>query len=382
MKALVLGTSNSVMRGGWLSLTRTMAAQQGLHYDNQSIGALPSLYLAYRLQDLHLMDGVDRVVIDFCINDQIHLRSGIYDLDRAEGHYMAAFRQLSQSRMLSKTLVLIFTQQQLAVSGEPCPLIERLKILCARFGIKTLDAKALISEAAKVRGEDIGQAYRDPMHFAPPYQQLIGEEVLRRLRQRPARMIGLRVWANRRALRTIPIACIRSLKVGATTHSIENVGTSLARRDVMSLPHGSRATVSGGRWMLGLFHWTHPNAGAFWLKSQDEERRFHLRRVWPKRLFVFDALKVPFPLNSPAEPSGAALHVSNPSDIPYIIMIGQRSSIYDCTGATVDLVDLVGSDLSPDELSERVAKCHALCAASPLSRLTRAFRNRLLQTKI
>lgn len=70
MKALVLGTSNSVMREGWLSLTRTMAAQQGLHYDNQSIGALPSLYLAYRLQDLHLMDGVDRVVIDF-----LHQRS-------------------------------------------------------------------------------------------------------------------------------------------------------------------------------------------------------------------------------------------------------------------------------------------------------------------
>jgi hypothetical protein len=196
-------------------------------------------------------------------------------------------------------------------------------------------------------------------------------------------MVGLRVWANRRALRTIPFACIRSLKVEPTAaHSIENVGTSLARRDVMSLPHGSHATVSGGRWLLGLFHWTHPNAGAFWLKSRDEERRFHVRRVWPKRLFVFDALKVPFPLNSPAEPSGATLHVSNPNDIPYMIMIGQRSSIYDCTGTTVDLVDLVGSDLSPDELSQRIAECHTLCATSPLSRLTRALWNRLLQTKI
>ena len=31
MKALVLGTSNSVMREGWLSLTREMAANKGLY---------------------------------------------------------------------------------------------------------------------------------------------------------------------------------------------------------------------------------------------------------------------------------------------------------------------------------------------------------------
>jgi hypothetical protein len=382
MKALVLGTSNSVMREGWLSLTREMAANKGLYYDNQSIGALPSLYLAYRLQDMRLMNGVDRVVIDFCINDQIHMGSGIYDIDRAEGHYMAAFRQLSQSQMLSKTLVLLFTQERFALSGEPCPIIERLKLLCARFGIRTLDAKALISQAAKARGEGIGHAYKDAMHFALPYQKVIGEEVVRRLRQKPNRIIGPRVWANRRALRKIPFACIRSLKLEPTTvHRIENVGTSLARRDVVSLPQDSHATISGGRWLLGLFHWTHPNAGAFCLKSRDEERRFHLRRVWLKRLFVFDALQAPFPLSPASEGSGATLHVANPRDVPYHILIGQRSSIYDCTDATVDLVDLIGSDLSPQELAERVAECHALCEASLLSRLGRALRNRLLPRK-
>jgi hypothetical protein len=62
-------------------------------------------------------------------------------------------------------------------------------------------------------------------------------------------------------------------------------------------------------------------------------------------------------------------------------LIGQRSSIYDCTDATVDLVDLIGSDLSPQELAERVAECHALCEASLLSRLGRALRNRLLPRK-
>lgn len=381
MRVLVLGTSNSVMREGWLSLTRDMAADQGLDYDNQSIGALPSLYLPYRLQDLNLVDGADRIVIDFCINDQIYLRSGTYDLERAEGHYMAAFRQLAQSRLLSKTLVLLLTQQGFAVSDEPCPLIERLKALCARFGIQTLDAKTLVVRAAHARGEAVEQAYKDPMHFTPVYQRLIGEEIVRRLRQGTLPLIGPKVWANRRALRKIPLACIKRLKVTPNTaHRYQNVGTSLARRDVLSLPYDSFATVSDGRWLLGVFHWTHPNAGVFCLQSQGEERRFHLRRTWPKPLFVFDALRVPFPLDPATEAAAATLHAANPRDVPFIVMVGQRSSVYDCREATVDLVDLIGSDLSPDELSKRVAECHAVCAEPVLSRLGRAIWGRLLST--
>lgn len=374
MKVLVLGTSNSIMREGWLSLSRNAAEYHGMQYDNQSVGASTSLYLAYRLHDLNLLDNVDRVIIDFCINDQIYIDAGIYDISRAEGHYMAAFRQLAQRGMLSKTIVLLFPQQRFAVSGEACPLIERLQALCHQFGVSTLDAGPLVIAGAAARNQDVAEAYTDPRHFAPEYQDLIGSAVLGCLRRmRPS--ISPTVWANRRALRLIPTACIRPLYIQPHSEATNmNVGTSLVRRDVISFPHNACATVSGAKWLLGVFHWTHANSGAFCLLGAYKTRRFHLRRAW-KDIFLFDDVTPPFPL----QPEGVMMHAANTLSIPYTVLQGQRSSIYDCSTSTVDLVALAGSDFSPEELSKRVVQCHVLCSQSVTRRLIRSLRLRLLR---
>ena len=360
------------MRDGWLRLSREAAGRRGVQFDNQSVGASTSLYMAYRLHDLNLLNQVDRVVVDFCINDQIYIDAGIYDIPRAEGHYLVAFRQLAQRNMLSKTVVLLFPQQRFAVSGEACHLIERIRALCRQFGVKVLDAGPIVIALATDRHEDVSNAYTDPRHFAPEYQRIIGQAVLSHLRSQT--WCSPTVWANRRALRIIPAACIHPLGIQPVSNMEKiSVGTSLARREVLPFPHNARATVSGARWLLGVFHWTHSNSGVFCLTGPGEQRRFHLRRAW-ENIFLFDDVSPPFPLHA----GGAALHAANMLTVPFKVLQGQHSSVYDCKDATVDLVALVGSDLLPTELLARGRRCHAQCAMPLSHRLVRGFYQRLI----
>ena len=378
------------MREGWLSLTRDAAAARGIHYNNQSVGAAPSLYMPYRLHDLRLLDKADRVILDFCINDQMFMDAKVYDLDRIAGHYLAAFHQLAQRRMLSKTLVLLFPQQPFVETGTPCMLIEMLRALCAQFGVAVLDAGALIvAEAARQSATQsatqlatqpdphsdphsdpppspVSAAYADPRHFSPDFQRLIGAEVMRRL-PRMRRLPGLTAWTNRRALQILPRRLFRPLLIEPQSRiPRRRVGTSLAQWQVWSMPPKAEAQVSGAAWLLGMFHWTHADAGAFCLQGPEEARRFHLRRVW-ENVFLIDAFRKPFRIGE-----AASLQVVNDRAIPHEKLQAQISSIYDCTTSTVDLVALLGADLSPDEVTMLVAQCHAICT-EPVGKRLRAL---------
>ena len=374
------------MREGWLSLTRDAAAARGIHYNNQSVGAAPSLYMPYRLHDLRLLDKADRVILDFCINDQMFMDAKVYDLDRVAGHYLAAFHQLAQRRMLSKTLVLLFPQQPFVETGTPCMLIEMLRALCAQFGVAVLDAGALIvAEAARQSATQsatqlatqpdphsdpppspVSDAYADPRHFSPDCQRLIGAEVMRTL-PRMRRLPGLTAWTNRRALQILPRRLFRPLLIEPQSRiPRRRVGTSLAQWQVWSMPPKAEAQVSGAALLLGMFHWTHADAGAFCLQGPEEARRFHLRRVW-ENVFLIDAFRKPFRIGE-----AASLQVVNDRAIPHEKLQAQISSIYDCTTSTVDLVALLGADLSPDEVTMLVAQCHAICT-EPVGKRLRAL---------
>ena len=74
--ALVIGTSNSLMREGWVNQLSAGAAAIGWQLTNKSIGGSSSRLGAYMIESGTLTRRADRILVDFNINDQLFLDTG------------------------------------------------------------------------------------------------------------------------------------------------------------------------------------------------------------------------------------------------------------------------------------------------------------------
>jgi hypothetical protein len=73
-KALYLGTSNGLISGG---IVQGLSAN--FEVDCRSIGASPSLLAHYLLDEIESIEAYDTVFIDYCINDNEHVKKGWID---------------------------------------------------------------------------------------------------------------------------------------------------------------------------------------------------------------------------------------------------------------------------------------------------------------
>ncbi len=360
-KAAIIGTSNALMRDGWVNQTRAAALQSGWHYANRSIGGSSSLLGAYLLATDDEVRRADRIILDFCINDQVFIALGQATLNHVLGHYASMFHSLKKQKALDRVLVLMFPPQKVDDA-----LFESLCGLFDRIGVRYMDMRPKISEWLGATGRDGAEAYSDAFHFSPALQQHIGELILQDLvtpDAMPGKDMAFRRWLFKRQ----PLGLV-DLAIEAQGQERCQVGTSVIQRSAHRFSQGDQFHVSGALLLLAAHIWATRDSGVVTVRGVDQGFRVHLRRDY-SGLFIFDSIFAPVAL---AE--RALVEVRNDLTAPFQLMRGQKSSIYDDTGSTVEIIALVGASYPPAQLGEAVRdRLSAPRAASSLLWRVRRF---------
>lgn len=378
MKLVVYGTSNSLMTLGWVNAIRPKAVDAGCEMDNRSLGGASSRYAAYLTCTSQKCGKRDRVILDFCINDQMFLDQGSITLEDVLGHYTTILSEMEKRKELHKLLVLLFPQERF-IHSSSCALIDSLILLLTEVGVDFIDFREKIGNWIVERGETTKDAFPDPRHFAPPYQELIGASVLAYVSTQAPSVSGT-VICIRRVLRGLPSAGYRRLDITTPVPPTKvSVGTSLLRRDVYSFRKGECFRATGANYLVGALIWCHSNAGAFVFSGADAAIRLPLRRNL-KNLFLFDTFSQPLRISPTMD-----VEAGNDISVPFQKALGLTVATYDDSESTSEVVELIGCDIPPVEYwrsfsgERKVGKAES---SSPLSQLRKllhrlgtAFRN-------
>lgn len=351
-KAVIVGTSNALMRDGWVNQTRPMAQQSGWDYVNRSIGGSSSLLGAYLLATDEQVRAADRVIIDFCINDQLFIGEGQATLDHVYGHYTSMFTSLDQLDALERAIILMLPQQNVDAT-----LFDSLIALFDRAGVRYIDLRPRIAEWLQVTGRSADEAYSDSAHFAPELQRHIGELVIEDLLkpETPAKAdIAFRSWL----LKQEPLEIV-DLDILSDRSSRCQVGTSVIQYPAHRFRQGDQFHIAGAPLFVAALIWATRESGVLTLRGKENGFRVHLRRDYAG-LFIFDSVFQPLALADPAR-----VDVLNDKTVPFQRMRGQKSSIYDDADSTVEIVSLVGASRAPEQLGAVVSARLAPPTARP-----------------
>lgn len=341
-KAVIIGTSNALMREGWVNQTRALALQSGWDYANRSIGGSSSLLGAYLLATDDEVRSADWIILDFFINDQLFVGERQATLNHVLGHYASMFISLNEVNALDRVLVLMFPQQKVDDA-----LFDALRVLFDRIGVRYIDFRTVIAGWLLANGLDSAEAYSDSAHFSPKMQRHIGELILEKLAEpgpTPKTDAAFRRWL----FKCQPLGIV-DLEIVSEKQERCQVGTSAIQQTARRFHHGDQFHVAGAPLFLAAHIWATNEAGVVTVRGVENGFRVHLRRDY-KGLFIFDSIFAPLPLSDEAR-----VDVVNDKTVPFQRMRGQKSSIYDDTDSTVEIVSLIGAQHAPSQLGEAVS---------------------------
>jgi hypothetical protein len=370
----VLGTSNSLMKEGWLNLTAPALKAAGFKVKRNLLGGASSCYWAWQVTLLPALRQRDRVVLDFSINDQMYVATDRLPPAASLGHVAAILVWAAQKGCLDRLLFVLFPQQNMTFDGVESPNMDAMIALFRRFGVDHIDFRPWLRAWAAAAGHGPNEVFPDPLHYAPAYQTRIGMAVLDRLctpapRPTPAQMV------ERRVLPGLPQAGFRELTLMMPDGTpAEMVGTSVVQKMTWHLSHGAAFTAEGAPFCVGTLTRCHDTGGVLSLRDdQGGGVTMNLCRN-VTRLFQFDTLHTPLRTTTAyhgiaaADPALPKLRpqqkvLKRPRDVPII----------------TDVVGLLGADHAP---ADYWAMFNAAVqpASSPWKRLSdriRAFRHGL-----
>ncbi len=362
--ALVIGTSNSLMREGWVNQLAPKAAALGWQIINKSIGGSSSRLGAYMIEVGTATQLAKRILVDFNINDQLFLDTGFCTQNDILSHYTTMFMALHKQGRLDDLVVLLFPQQYVNNT-----MVDDLLLLLNRFHVAHIDFRQHLKKWIIKDGIDLAGAYADPYHFNPTYQGRIAHVVLDQLASQRK--------TNRRA-RTARSWLLAQNPVGycdlALAHEglpVMTIGTSLIENIVTQFNHGDRCVATGAPLFVGAHIWATDQSGVLTIRGNNSDCRIHFRRDY-KGLFIFDSLFTPLELADQA-----LVEAINDKRARFQRMRGQKSSIYPTEGFTVELVSLIGAERAPVSLGEDVRN-HL--SQPPIS-VWRAFRDAIFRVR-
>lgn len=341
--AVIIGTSNSIMMSGWVNQTVDAAKDAGWTWINSSIGGSSSRFGAYRIGTQDHPD-TDRIIVDFCINDQMFIDDKKSKISHVLGHYATMLMALQAKGQLDRLLVVMFPQQ--AVHEK---MFNALTQLFDTFAVDYIDFRGVLAGWAKADGVDVTTFYNDPRHFTPDQQKRVGLHVLERIKAdiRP----GFLRRRTRRRLAQLPAVTYKKLSIASGPYGTETeVGTSMLRLPVTQFKHGETFLISGADYLVAAYVWCTQEAGTLTIHGPKAKRRLHLRRAF-RNLFLFDTFFKPLALGDFNQ-----VTVVNDPKAPFDRMLGQTSSIYDDSDSTVEIATLVGADCDPAVLGKAIQK--------------------------
>lgn len=170
-RCLVIGTSNTVRRGGFPSYMRSLAPDLDLVVDG--VGATPSVLLPYVLAEVPL-EGVTHVVVDCFVNDSGHIaRQG----GEAAVCEAILFDAIAWLRGQGIQVILLLLPRANAGSATDAARARRLAF-CRAQGIPVVDGVALVETLGRSQGLGPAELFDDPQHVAWPVALMVAQRLV------------------------------------------------------------------------------------------------------------------------------------------------------------------------------------------------------------
>jgi hypothetical protein len=339
--AVVIGTSNSLMREGWVNQLAPHAAAIGWQLVNKSIGGSSSRLGAYLIETGTSVRDADRIVVDFNINDQLFLDTGFCTQTDILSHYTTMLMVLHRHGQLDDLVVLLFPQQHVNNA-----MVEDLVRLLNRFHVTHIDFRPFLAKWCNKDGTPLAAAYSDPYHFTPKMQGRISSLVLGHLatqRKTTRKAKSARAWL----LRQKPVGYC-DMALSHDRLPVMMMGTSLIQNAVTRFNHADRCIARGAGLFVGAHVWATDQSGVLTIRGNGSDCRIHFRRDY-KGLFIFDSLFTPLELTD-----ATLVEAINDKKARFQRMRGQKSSVYPTESTTVELVSLIGAERAPASLGDDV----------------------------
>ncbi|WP_346839855.1 hypothetical protein [Microbulbifer sp. SAOS-129_SWC] len=156
MKALVLGTSNGIIKDGYIGGLKSSGKFEKVV--NVSLGASPNIFFFYRLFDVDL-SSFDVVFLESCVNDAAAIRAGAYELQRVRDVYEAVIGYIS-NYCFPVGILLPGRTDDIHRSR----VVESQRNIFESSGISYFDGEVELAQYAKKKSIEFGELYRDAAH--------------------------------------------------------------------------------------------------------------------------------------------------------------------------------------------------------------------------
>ena len=273
----ILGTSNSIMRGGWAKHFATIAPKT---WDvvNFSLGGNCALFMPAQQELNAIAENFDLCIIELFVNDQRYIDSGVFRDDyfaATLAGLLAQFNRAPGRRCVP--LILSLPKQN---SYTPPKLFDScgatVARLCNALQIPMLDGGEIVRAACEGAPRETEELFSDGLHLKPAVQRHISATLLRRLSADWPEMPPSRSPIYDVA----PVFAAVAVDEFETDATIATRETSLAKWQVAKLAEGQIAVIkcppqilkSRSAYCCGFLHWADPFADRITLEPTIDTR--------------------------------------------------------------------------------------------------------------
>ena len=229
MRVLLVGTSNSIVRGGYRSAFEDEPSFTT--FTHKGIGASPSVILPYLCAEINFRD-YDYVVIDTAINDgTYHARKWIRE-DQIYEYLRWVATQATQARCKPVFLIMP-TKNGLSKRGRSEVIYHKV---AAEFRASVVNGYDFVRAHQAITGSAVENLFTDVAHLVPHVARLLGGVVIEKIK-------SLKSSEVETGATTASYTALSASEMGVETHLIES---SLMRVDAARLRDGDSAVVSLG----------------------------------------------------------------------------------------------------------------------------------------
>jgi len=264
MKILIIGGSNSLLSGGYVTqLRQSLEGHGGADIVQLSVGATTSLSAIGRLHEHHALAGAqqfDVIVYEYGINDAGHFAPRA---DGAESWRLCLHLLLKAAAALYPSAIfvpLVLAQRRQFAAAAAHPFYDAQIAEYAALQLNCLDIRAFMAALFMERLPD--WLYRDEAHYdAPQATSIIGALLARRLLELVAQRVENVAQTCARMQATSPYATLNLMYVPAvnlqqfTSGPVQaaRVENRLMRVDYLRMLPGSRLELRSAMFPLALF---------------------------------------------------------------------------------------------------------------------------------
>jgi hypothetical protein len=344
IKVAVVGTSNSVLKDGWVTRFRGLNPSMEVH--NYSLGATTSLWGSYIVEKKNIASEYDYCVIDFCINEEQFFRFGLHDQACCAAYLAALLEKFHGKRCIP--IVLIFTRLPYANELDNIHVRSIYRWLCREYGIRTIDVSGLFQKLMVDLHRPKEEFYLrvetdrkyDSNHYCPSAQTIIASLVSEVISKEKEQKVGHH--------HDISIVDLDKSKIEFFGCDAKTCRTSLHECTTMRLCAGSKVRVVSDQFLCGIVYWSEATTGMAYFDFGDIVIKKNLKVRWDNKQFINH-----FPVSRRMIP-GLTIHM-DPVDGSVYEKSGYEDEVKELgTSASLCLADLIVSDVDCQTIGEKI----------------------------